>query len=111
MNCLTKVRQSFCIYRNCQLTVSQIFFTSIEAFTPVIEASAAVSPVKVTLRLTVVSVGSVTAKSPESSKLWAAAEEVKERANSGWSIPPYSGVTVTVMPAAGAMPLREYAML
>ena len=58
-------------------------FIIIEAFTPVIVVSAVASPVMVTLRLSVVSVGRVIPKRPESSKLCAAAVEVNERANSG----------------------------
>lgn len=63
--------------------MSQILLIIMDAFTPVIVSSVAASPVIVTLRLRVVSVGRVTPRSPESSKLCSADEEVNEREYSG----------------------------
>lgn len=80
---------------------------SMEAFAAVIVVSDVASPVIVTLRLSVVSEAVFKAKRPVSSKLWSPTEEVYERENSGWSIPPYSGVTVIVVPASAVTPFKE----
>lgn len=88
--------------------MSQTLFIIMEALTPVRVVSAVASPTIVTLRERVVSAAGFMAMSPEISKLSPAVVEVYEREYSGWSMPPYSGVTVIVVPALGATPLTEY---
>lgn len=75
--------RSFCFVKCGQLIMSQILLIIIEAFTPVTVLSAVASPVVVTLRVRVVSVGSVMPRRPESSKLSPATVDVKEREYSG----------------------------